>query len=77
MANRNLKVLRAKHDLTQQEVADKIGISLSQYNNKENGKSEFKQSEINKILNVFDEKYEDIFMPSKFIKTEQGGEKNS
>lgn len=33
----NLKVLRVKHNLTQQELADKLGVSVSTYNLVENG----------------------------------------
>lgn len=33
-----LKVLRVKHDLTQQEIAKKLGCSVTTYNLVENGK---------------------------------------
>lgn len=32
-----LKVLRVKHNLTQQEAAEKLGVSVSTYNLVENG----------------------------------------
>jgi len=62
--NRNLKSARAKYGLSVRETAKKVGLSTTGYHNKELGKTEFKHSEINILLqNVFiEEKYEDIFL---------------
>ena len=60
--NRKLKGARVEKGLTQKQLAEKMGITKKAYYNKENGKTEFKQSEINVILNEVDRKYEDIFL---------------
>lgn len=39
MKRRELKILRVKHDLTQQQLADELGINVGTYNLIENGKS--------------------------------------
>ena len=44
--NQKLKSLRFDYGLTQDDMAKILGISRSTYNEKENGFSEFKQSEI-------------------------------
>ena len=38
MKRNKLKVLRVKHELTQQQLADKLGVSVSTYNLLEMGK---------------------------------------
>ena len=58
----NLRACRAKNGLTGQDVADHIGITKVSYSYKETGKNEFTESEINKLLELFDESYEDIFL---------------
>ena len=58
-----LRGLRVAKGLTQEDMADILGISKQTYNQKEQGKSEFKTSEINIILDLFDdENYENIFL---------------
>ena len=57
-----LKGKRAELGLTQNEMAFKLGISTSAYNLKECGQREFKTDEIAKILNIFNSKFEDIFI---------------
>ena len=37
MTRHNLKLLRVKHNLTQQQLADQLGVSVSTYNLVENG----------------------------------------
>lgn len=60
---RKLRAIRAEHGLTQQDLADILGITKEGYRNKENGKTEFKQSEINDILDLFSSyNYDDIFL---------------
>lgn len=41
---------RTTYGITQQEMADMLGISLSGYNKKENGKCKFDIIEVNSIL---------------------------
>ena len=46
MANRNIKAERVRLGYTQSFVADKLKISKTTYNLKENGKREFTETEI-------------------------------
>ena len=57
-----LKAKRVELGLTQLDMANKMGITLSTYNLKEQGKREFLASEIIKILDIFKCAYEDIFL---------------
>ena len=57
-----LKGARAEKGYHQGDVADKLGISRDSYNMKENGKSEFKLSEILKLLEILDKEFNDIFL---------------
>ena len=56
-----LKGKRAERGLRQEDVANYIGISTRIYCLKENNKLQFHLSEINKLLKLFNCKYEDIF----------------
>ena len=61
--NRKLKGARAEYGLTQTDLASLLSISEKSYVNKENGKTEFTQSEIEKILDIFEgKKYEELFL---------------
>ena len=57
-----LKGARAEKGYSQGEMAEKLGISRDSYNLKENGKSEFKLSEIKDILDILDKEFVDIFL---------------
>ena len=52
---------RNEKGLTQQDMADKIGISKNNYNLKENGKLDFGLLEVKKILSILDSEYNEIF----------------
>lgn len=55
---------RNEYGYSQDEMAKMLGISKGNYFEKENGKKEFKTSDINKILSIFpEETYESIFLP--------------
>lgn len=56
-----LKAARMLKRLNQKDVAQKIGISVSNYCEKETGKKQFTLSEIKKLLELFDKKFEDLF----------------
>lgn len=62
MISRKLKSLRAEHGLTQVQIAKKLGMSEQTYVSRENGKTEFTVSEINKIVKMFDVTYKEIFL---------------
>jgi transcriptional regulator with XRE-family HTH domain len=60
------KGLRAFHDLTQLELADILGISLTSYNKKETGKVPFTVEELKKLSEYFDVPIENFFNDEVF-----------
>ena len=52
---------RKKAGMTQEELANKIGISVVSYGSKENGKIDFKLSECFKIAKILNKDFSDIF----------------
>lgn len=65
-----LIILRKQNNVTQQTLADLIGITVKQFSFKENGKSIFDGDEMFKIAQFFKLKIEDIFLPT----THQNGD---
>lgn len=61
--------LRKEQGLTQKELADKVGINVSTYVNKETGKSSFKDYEIFKLMKFFGKPFNEIFLPPNCIDT--------
>lgn len=57
-----LKSLRVKQGLKQQDVANYLGITLSAYNYKENGKRKFNVDEAIKLARLLKCDIEDIFL---------------
>lgn len=53
--------------LTQEELANKIGISRSSFQSKENGKFPFKQTEMKKIVTVFQQADLNVTLDSLFF----------
>ena len=65
-----LLLLRKNNNITQEELAKLLGITVKQYGFKENGKSKFNGDEMFIIANYFKLKIDDIFLPT----THQFGE---
>lgn len=69
MTNREkLKGKIVENGLTQEQLADMLGITIATFNYKVNNKSEFKASEIKKLAEVFhltDEEVNAIFFADK------------
>ena len=57
-----LKGARAEKGYSQVEMAEKLEMSVDSYNQKENGKSEFKLSEVKNLLEILDKEFNDIFL---------------
>ncbi len=53
MKRNELKVLRVKHDLTQPQMAERLGVSIATYNLVENGKRRGSQEFWLKLQNEF------------------------
>lgn len=60
-----LRALRARHDLTQKEMAEHLGISATSYSSKERELSEFTRREIEGLMDAFQCSYRDIFRDFK------------
>lgn len=56
-----LKELRAKHNLTQLDLAKKVGVSIQTYNAWESDFGVIKISQANKIANILGVTLDDIF----------------
>lgn len=52
---------RNELSITQEKMAELLGISKNNYNLKENGKLDFNLVEVKKILEILNETYENIF----------------
>lgn len=57
-----LKSERAKKELTQKQIADKLGIGTSAYCDKENGKRKFTVKEALLLQDLFDFDIREIFL---------------
>ena len=57
-----LKQIRQESDLTQEELADLLGLTRQAYSHKENGKRKFTLEEALIIADTFGLKVEEIFL---------------
>lgn len=60
-ANWRLKEARSEKNLTQEELAIQIGLSLYGYQRKENGEGQFTEREMKKISGILEREVTDIF----------------
>ena len=68
---KKLIILKEENHLTNEKMAELLGISAKQYRKKEQGLAPFKLNEMFILSNFFGKKIEDIFLPS----THQNGAK--
>lgn len=61
-----LYALRKEAGLTQEDLANMLGISRSRYGQKELGKAEFTQDEMFELGKIFDRNINDIFLPRTY-----------
>ena len=66
-------IRKNQKDMTQQEVADYLGISIQTYRAKEKGRYEFTQDEMFALSELFDKDIQEIFLP----RTHQFGNRKS
>lgn len=66
MRNKSIKDMRIEKGFTQEEMAEKLGISNVAYHLYETGKRNIPQDKAEKIAHIFDMKINDIFLPSTF-----------
>lgn len=62
MKNLKLKAKRVECGISQQDMANKLGMTITSYNFKENGKREFTIKECIKLVQILECKFEDIFI---------------
>lgn len=68
--NNTLKAYRKLFNITQIQMAEIIGIGLTSYNHKEQGKKEFTHSEMTQILSFLKTKIPDITAEEIFFNNE-------
>lgn len=68
--NSNVAVCRRALNISQSKMAKLIGVGLTSYNLKENGKSSFNQIEMIKILEIFRNKGLNVTADQIFFKNE-------
>ena len=59
--SRFLKIFRVTNDLTQRELAERLGMSISAYNAAEQGISDYRISLLEKIEEILKVDIEDVF----------------
>ncbi|WP_436959390.1 helix-turn-helix transcriptional regulator [Staphylococcus xylosus] len=64
----NLMKLRRERGITQEDIANLLGISVEGYRLKELGKNQFKHNEMFAIADYFNENIGEIFLPTKYTK---------
>lgn len=70
--NKKLVAYRKLLDITQQEMAQKLGVSLTTYNHKETGKKEFNQKEMVSITDIIKLKVPNVTMDEIFFENNIG-----
>ena len=61
---------RRFYGITQKEMADKLGVDVRTYINKEQGVTQFKADEMFLIANILGKEISEIFLPTNFMKHE-------
>ncbi|MCK8826364.1 helix-turn-helix domain-containing protein [Natroniella acetigena] len=57
-----IKAGRTKLGYNQEQMAKALNMGITTYKNKENGITEFTETEINKYLALTEQKFEDVFL---------------
>lgn len=60
-----LLVLRKEAGLSQQDMANKLGLSVTSYGEKERGQKNFTLDEMFRLRDFFRKPLEEIFLPTK------------
>ena len=58
-----LLILRRRHGFTQQQMSEKLGMSVTSYAKKERGEVEFTADEMFLVKDIFNKSLEEIFLP--------------
>lgn len=66
-----LMILRERNKYSKKYMAEKLGLSVQQYSNKERGDYEFTSDEMFIVRDIFNKRIEDIFLP----RNHQNGDK--
>lgn len=56
-----LKALRVEHGLTQDDIAEKLGVTTATYSRKENGLYDFTVAEVKKLFKIYPNNRRDLF----------------
>lgn len=63
MIKQKLTNKRVERNLSQEKIADLLGISQSQYNRRENGVTKISKKELDKMAKILDTTLENIYEP--------------
>lgn len=63
--------LRKESKISQETMAELLGINTSTYSKKENGKSDFKLNELFIIARLFNKRLDEIFLPRNISITDK------
>jgi len=66
---------RRYHGITQKQMADKLGVDVRTYINKEQGVTQFKANEMFLIANILGKEISEIFLPTNFMFHEEEAER--
>lgn len=75
MVQKKLIAWRKFYGITQKEMADKLGVDVRTYINKEQGVTQFKANEMFLIANILGKEISEIFLPTNFMNHEAEKEK--
>lgn len=68
--NWKLVIYRDRLGLTQEQMAELLGIGQGTYNRKEKGKSQFTQPEINEVMKIVRQSFPDATVDEIFFNSE-------
>ncbi len=67
---KKLQAWRRYHNISQKEMAEKLGIDVRTYINKEQGVTQFRANEMFAIAYILQKEISEIFLPTNFVKHE-------
>jgi len=67
---KKLAAWRRYYNISQKEMAEKLGVDVRTYINKEQGVTQFKANEMFAIAHILQKDVSEIFLPTNFVKHE-------
>lgn len=76
LVQKKLIAWRKYHSITQKEMANKLGVDVRTYINKEQGVTQFKANEMFLIANILNKDINEIFLPTSFVERQRAAGKD-